>query len=416
MRVGGIDVARGERRRIDLFAARLYTHSELEIPVQVVRGRRDGPRLVVCAALHGDEINGVEVIRRVLRIPKLEEKLRGTLIAVPIVNVFGFIEQSRYLPDRRDLNRSFPGSPKGSLASQMARLFLDEVINGSDAVIDLHTGSHDRCNLPQLRVSPADAEGMRLGRAFGPPVILTNRPARGTLRDAAVRRGTPALVYEAGQALRFEDEAVRPGLEGIKRVMRELGMLPKLRKKKVIESLVATRSTWIRAPTSGVFHVENKLGSRVKKKDVVGTISDPFGVEETLVRATASGLIIGRLERPLVHRGDALIHLARLEVPAGSSPKAQKTPKTPKTREPEEPEEPEKPEKPEKTQGPEETRKTPGKSRTRKSPTKKAAKVAKAPTKKTTKASAASEASPRSSEAGGSRAAAESDEELGSES
>ncbi len=190
MKVGGEEIARGERRRIDLFAARLYTHSKLEIPVQVIRGRRDGPRLVVCAALHGDEINGVEVIRRVLRTPKLETKLRGTLIAVPIVNVFGFIEQSRYLPDRRDLNRSFPGASKGSLASQMARLFLDEVINGSDAVIDLHTGSNARCNLPQIRINPNDAESMRLARAFDAPLILTNRAARGTLRHAAVSQGT----------------------------------------------------------------------------------------------------------------------------------------------------------------------------------------------------------------------------------
>ncbi len=315
MKIGGVEIARGERRRVDLFAARLYPHSELEIPVQVIRGRRDGPRLVVCAALHGDEINGVEVIRRVLRTPKLEQKLRGTLIAVPIVNVFGFIEQSRYLPDRRDLNRSFPGASKGSLASQMARLFLEEVIDGSDAVIDLHTGSNARCNLPQIRISPDDAESMRLARAFDAPLILTNRAARGTLRHAAVSRGTPTLVYEAGQALRFEEEAIRPGVLGVKRVMREMGMLPKLRKKKKPQSLVSSKSTWIRAPIGGVFHVESKLGAIVKKQEVLGSISDPFGVEETPVRATTKGLIIGRLERPLVHRGDAVIHLARVVEP-----------------------------------------------------------------------------------------------------
>lgn len=320
MNIGGVEIARGERRTVDLFAARLYTHATLEIPVQVVRGRHDGPRLLLCAALHGDEINGVEVIRRVLRTPALEKKLRGTLVAVPVVNVFGFVQQSRYLPDRRDLNRSFPGSNRGSLAARMARHFLEEVVDGSDFGIDLHTGSNDRCNLPQIRIALGDSRGMKLGRAFGAPVILPSRPPRGTLRDAAVRRGTSIMVYEAGQALRFEEGAIRTGVRGVKRVMRELGMLPKLRKPTRVESRVAQGSRWIRAPIGGVFRVECKLGAMVRKKDVVGSISDPFGADETRVLAPSRGLIIGRLERPLVHRGDALMHLAKVgEIDAEAS-------------------------------------------------------------------------------------------------
>ena len=313
VKIGGVEIDRGERRIVELFAARLYTHAKLEIPVEIVRGRRDGPRLLLCAALHGDEINGVEVIRRVLQTPALEEKLRGTLVAVPVVNVFGFVQQSRYLPDRRDLNRSFPGSVKGSLAARMARQFLDEVVDGSDFGIDLHTGSNDRCNLPQIRISAADRQAKDLALAFGVPVILTNRAPRGTLRKAAINRGMSMMVYEAGRALRFEESAIRPGVLGVKRVMRGLGMLPKLRKKTLSEPLVTSRSRWIRAPIGGVFRIECKLGATVRKKDVVGTISDPFGAEETRVHAGSEGLIIGRLERPLVHRGDALIHLARLE-------------------------------------------------------------------------------------------------------
>lgn len=310
--IGGVEIGRGERRIVDLFAARLYTHATLEIPVHVVRGKRAGPRLLLCAALHGDEINGVEVIRRVLKTPSLEKKLRGTLVAVPVVNVFGFVQQSRYLPDRRDLNRSFPGSAKGSLAARMARLFLEEVVDGSDFGIDLHTGSNDRCNLPQIRVGAGDQLTADLARSFGAPVILTARPPRGTLREAAVRRGTPVMVFEAGQALRFEEEAIRAGVLGVRRVMREMGMLPKLRKKKSYDPMVTSRSLWIRAPIGGVFRVQSKLGATVQKKDIVGTVSDPVGSEETLVLAPSRGLIIGRLERPLVHRGDALIHLARM--------------------------------------------------------------------------------------------------------
>lgn len=312
VKVGGVEIGRGERRTVDVFAARLYTHSKLEIPVQVVRGRRDGPRLLLCAALHGDEINGVEVIRQVLKTPSLEKKLRGTLVAVPVVNVFGFVQQSRYMPDRRDLNRSFPGSSTGSLAARMARLFLDEIVEGADFGIDLHTGSNDRCNLPQLRIAPEDEVAETMARAFGAPVILVRKAPRGTLRKAAVKRGIPFMVFEAGQALRFEEGAIRAGVRGVRRVMREMGMLPRLRsKKKPREPMIASRSRWIRAPIGGVFRVQSELGATVRRKDVVGTVSDPFGSEEKRVLAPSAGLIIGRLERPLVHRGDALIHLAK---------------------------------------------------------------------------------------------------------
>lgn len=318
--IGGERVGRGERRIVELLATRLYTGAELKIPVHVVRGRREGPRLFLCAALHGDEINGVEVIRRVLRLGEMEE-LRGTLIAVPVVNVFGFVQQSRYLPDRRDLNRSFPGSLKGSLAAQVARSFLDEVVDGSDLGIDLHTASHDRCNLPQVRIEPGDPLLEAMAVAFAPPVVLPGKAPRGTLRGAAGRRGTPVLVYEAGQALRFEEEAIEPGVRGVVGVMRELEMLPRSEAgRDVPPPLTATSSRWIRAPIGGVFRVGVELGARVLKGERLGTVSDPLGSEEEEVEAPAAGLIIGRLERPLVYRGEAVLHLADVEAPQTGSP------------------------------------------------------------------------------------------------
>jgi predicted deacylase len=312
VRIGGVEIGRGERLVVPLFAARLYTQTRLEIPITVIRGKRDGPRLLLSAALHGDEINGVEVIRRVLKTPGLERKLRGTLVAVPVVNVFAFVQQSRYVPDRRDLNRSFPGSTRGSLASRMARAFLEEVVDGSDLLIDLHTGTNDRCNLPQLRVSPGDARARELARSFGVSVILLSSPPRGTLRRAAVKRGVPVLVFEGGQALRFEEKPIRAGVLGVLRIMREMGMLPPLRRRRrPREPLVTGKSAWIRAPVGGVFRARVELGARVRRRELVGTISDPVGAYERRVLAPSRGIIIGRLERPLVHRGDAVMHLAR---------------------------------------------------------------------------------------------------------
>ncbi len=265
----------------------------------------------------------MEIIRRVLRSAELEA-LAGLLIAVPVVNVFGFVQQSRYLPDRRDLNRSFPGSLKGSLAARLGRMFLEEVVKGSDYGIDLHTGSHARCNLPQVRIVPDDSELERLAAAFGAPVILPGKAPRGTLRGAAEKMGISLLVYEAGQALRFEEEAIQPGVRGVLAVMRELGMLPAAeRAPRSPPPRVATGSRWIRAPIGGVFRVGVELGSEVRKGERVGTVSDPLGSEETRVKAPADGLIVGRLERPLVHRGEGLLHL----VEVGSSEDGDRSPR-----------------------------------------------------------------------------------------
>ncbi len=312
--IGGERIAPRSRRLIELRLPPLYVHSPLTVPVHIIRGAKSGPRLFVSAALHGDEINGTEIIRRLLKQSALK-RLRGTLVAVPIVNVYGLIHQSRYLPDRRDLNRSFPGSVKGSLAARLAHLFMTEIVKKCTHGIDLHTGAIHRSNLPQIRANLDDAETARLAESFGVPVLLNANLRDGSLREAAAEQGIPMLLYEAGEALRFDEVSIRAGVKGVIQVMRSLQMLPdrRSRSKHPREPFVARSSVWVRASASGLFRKVCALGARVKRGEVLGLIDDPFGGEEYEVTATASGIIIGCSQIPLVHEGEALFHIARFE-------------------------------------------------------------------------------------------------------
>jgi predicted deacylase len=311
--MGGVEVRAGQRLTIDLPVAPLQTHAEMAMPVQVLHGTQPGPRLFVSAAMHGDEINGVEIISRLLqRLPF--RRLRGTLIAVPVVNVYGFINQSRYLPDRRDLNRFFPGSEKGSLASRLAWLLMHEVVAHCTHGIDLHTGSNHRSNLPQIRANMNHPETRRLARAFGAPVTINASVRDGSLREAVGSRGIPMLLYEAGEALRFDEIGIRLGVRGILAVMRIIGMLPESRRQRLpVEPLMALSSTWVRAPSSGILRTSIALGRQVMAKRVLGTIGDPFGEDSVQVQSPVDGLVIGRLNLPLVYQGDALFHIARFD-------------------------------------------------------------------------------------------------------
>lgn len=311
--IGGTEVLPGERRTIDLPVTDLSTHTPITMPIHVVCGRRPGPTLFICAALHGDEINGVEIIRRLLRLTALK-RLQGSLIAVPIVNVLGFVSQSRYLPDRRDLNRSFPGSAQGSLAGRLARLFLDEIVAKATHGIDLHTAAIHRDNFPQVRANLDDPESERLAQAFGVPFVINTSFREGSLREAAAALSVPVIVYEAGEALRFDENCIRAGVKGVVRVMRQLEMLaPSSRKTRRVKPLVIRSSKWVRAPHSGLLRSATALGSAVSEGQLLGVISDPFGENEVAVRASASGVVIGRSNIPLVHEGDALFHIARHE-------------------------------------------------------------------------------------------------------
>jgi predicted deacylase len=311
--IGGVTTAPGARQIVDLPVADLYTHAEVHMPVQVVNGARPGPTLFVCAAVHGDELNGVEIIRRLLAYRGLR-RLRGALMAIPIVNVHGFLDQSRYLPDRRDLNRSFPGGKKGSIAARLADLFTREILERADCGIDIHTGALHRSNLPQIRANLDDPATLELARAFAVPVIINANLRDGSLREAAANRGIPSLLYESGEALRFDEVGIRAGLRGVLRVMRRLKMLPaRQQKRAAVEPVVARETRWIRAPASGIVRTHAVLGQRVKTGDVLAVVSDPFGQKESLATAAFPGLVIGRTNLPLAHEGDALFHIAAFE-------------------------------------------------------------------------------------------------------
>ncbi|MBE9043274.1 succinylglutamate desuccinylase/aspartoacylase family protein [Pleurocapsales cyanobacterium LEGE 10410] len=302
-------VSPGQLRRFELPVSRLATKTLVSLPVTVINGIAPGPKLWLSAAIHGDELNGVEIIAQVLgRINP--QKLRGTIIAVSIVNVFGFIEQSRYLPDRRDLNRSFPGSETGSLASRLANLFMREIVDRSTHGIDLHTAAVHRINLPQIRANLEDEMTYRCAKAFGAPLMMHASTRDGSLRHAATNKGIPVLLYEAGEALRFDPLAIRVGVAGILGVMNCLEMYRDELAPTVGNSLKTTKSKWMRASCGGIFHLEVNLGDKVAKKQELGYITNAFGEKRVAVRANVNGIVISYTQNPLVNQGDAIIHLA----------------------------------------------------------------------------------------------------------
>ncbi len=324
--IGGVQIRPGSAQNVEFRLPLLYTHTPVVMSARVLRGRCDGPRLFVSGAVHGDEINGVEIVRRLARLPALK-RLCGTLILVPVVNVYGFVRQSRYLPDRRDLNRSFPGSDEGSLAARLASAFLDEVVDKSDFGIDLHTGAVHRDNLPQVRadLGAANPAIERLARAFGSAVILNSETRDGSLREAAAERGVPVIVYEGGEALRFDESVIRAGVNGVLGVMRELGMLKPTQSnggKSRPDPLLARSSQWVRAPCSGILRAEKGLGAMVNRQEILGWIADTLGENEIALKSPVAGIIIGKVNLPLVNEGEALYHIARPEAasPATDDP------------------------------------------------------------------------------------------------
>lgn len=312
--IGGQTIQPGTNVFIDLPLPALYTHTPMTMPVHVINGKKSGARLFISAAIHGDELNGVEIIRRLLKDPVLK-RLKGTLIALPMVNVYGIIHHSRYLPDRRDLNRSFPGSKKGALASRIAELFMSEIVANSTHGIDLHTGAVHRSNLPQIRANLEDEVTLAMAQAFNVPVLINANLRDGSLRESAAGQGIPMLLYEAGEALRFDEISIRAGVRGILNVMRHLGMIANRKTPKTTykEPYIAHSTTWIRAPGSGIFRTLKSLGCRVSKNELLGLVSDPVSSLDVEVITPFSGIIIGRSEIPLVHEGEAVYHIARFE-------------------------------------------------------------------------------------------------------
>jgi predicted deacylase len=313
--IGSHRVRAGSTKEVELPITRMVTGGDVSLPVQVVHGREPGPTVWVSAAIHGDEVLGVEVIRQVLAAVS-PKAMRGTLLAVPVVNVLGFMSGSRYLPDRRDLNRSFPGSARGSLASRIAHLFMTEVVAKCEVGIDLHTAADRRANLPQIRGDLEDPRTRELAGAFGAPVMLHARLRDGSLRQAARDVGATVLLYEAGEAMRFDPEPISVGVLGVRRVLAALDMVDPPEADVAdapVPSAVSHSSGWVRARGTGILHLEVQLGEYVEAGRRLGGLSDTFGRRVRLVHADRSGIVIGLTRAPMVHAGDALVHIAEVD-------------------------------------------------------------------------------------------------------
>jgi predicted deacylase len=314
--IGGEKVPAGTRKLVDLPVSKLSNRTPVTLPVHVLHGPRPGPAMFVSAAIHGDELNGVEIIRRVLRSLQ-PSNLSGTLLCAPVVNAYGFIGRSRYLPDRRDLNRAFPGSPNGSLAARLAYLFLNEVIKRCEFGVDLHTAAVHRVNLPQIRAALTNRPRCReLSEAFGSQVVLEAPERSGSLRRAAREAGVDVLVYEGGEGLRLDEFAIKAGVDGITNVMLKTGMI-ELAEGAVREPdashrppMFANASKWVRAPDGGIFRTVKKIGHAVSEGETIGWVANPYDDSQTEIRSPRRGIIIGSTTLPVVNMGDALFHIA----------------------------------------------------------------------------------------------------------
>ncbi len=305
----------------------MIDHQPLSMTVHVARGKKAGPCLLVSAGIHGNEICGVEVARLLLKM-RLLKRLRGDLIVVPVVNMPAFMARSRYLPDRRDLNRLFPGSSQGSLGGRLASLFVEEIVSHCTHAIDLHSGAVNRPNLPQLRISHGDEVAMDMAKAFHAPVVIESPVREGTLRQTLWSKQVPTLLYEAGEANRLDRASVRYGVRGLVSLMRSLLMLPQERAggpKRRQRTVVASETFWERAPVGGIFTPSTELGRAVKTGEQLGIVADPFGRGEMKVKAREGGVIIGCCRDAAVDEGDALFHIALTHDPAKDEIQIQKS-------------------------------------------------------------------------------------------
>lgn len=309
MNIAGNDISPGETKWIDINIAKLPSGTIIDIPIVVHRSRKEGPTLMLIAGMHGDEINGVEIMRRIIK-EKLYKVSVGNVICIPIINIFGFINFSRDVPDGKDINRSFPGSKTGSLASQVAHFLMEEIIPHIDYGIDFHTGGARINNYPQIRVKTDDPQNLELAKAFCTHFIL-NSPFRDrSLRKEAFRLGKRILVYEGGESLRLRKNAIDEGIEGMLRVMKHLKMIKEAPKPNSSSKIIDS-STWLRAKAAGLHYSNFRNGSQIDARKVIGVVSDPYGNYETKIKAPHDGYIIGINNNPVVNRGDALFHFGK---------------------------------------------------------------------------------------------------------
>lgn len=304
----GVEIERGESRMLDFDVAKLHTRNSIKVPIFIERAKKDGPVVLLLGGVHGDEINGVEIVRRIIR-KKINKPTRGTIISIPVFNIFGFLNLSRKFPDGRDLNRVFPGSAKGSLASQFAHEFKKEIAPHVDYVIDFHSGGGNRVNVAQTRCMLDDEKTLELAKVFAAPFIVHSKTIPKSLRETFRGLGKTALIFEGGKSMFYDEEAIGYGVQGVKNVLHFL----KMKRPKSItrtESIVIKKSKWLRASHSGMFHVRVQNGAWVPKKTVMGIITDPFGSFERKVFAPFDCYVFCVNVSPIVNRGDAVFHVS----------------------------------------------------------------------------------------------------------
>lgn len=318
--IGGNSIEPGTKKTILFPAPNLNTQIKMDIPVHVFHGKKKGPKLFICSSIHGDELNGIEIIRRIHEHIKIKH-LHGTIITIPVVNIYGVIMQTRYLSDRRDLNRAFPGSKKGTLAARLAHGLIKQVVSHCDYGIDLHTGALGRLNMPQLRVDFSTPLSKTFAKSFRSPVILESKQRVGSLRQASQKLGIPVIVYEGGEALRYNEICIRAGVRGILNVLAHLKML-KIKEKHrehTSKSFITNASRWIRSPASGlVIPSGDVLARAVKKGEILAHIEDPLLMNPPIkVIAPFKGIVIGQALKAIATEGDALYHIASFKKLSG---------------------------------------------------------------------------------------------------
>lgn len=308
LRIDGHTIRKGESKYIELNIARLPSGTQINMPVHVHRSEKPGPVVLLSGGMHGDEVNGIEIIRRFLNKDISGKLLRGSIIAMPIINVYGFINFSRDVPDGKDVNRSFPGKEDGSLASMVAHTLTSQILPHIDFGIDFHTGGASRTNYPQIRYEEGDKLAEEISGAFSAPFTLNSAVIRGSFRETAKTLGKTVIVFEGGETLRIDTKTVDEGLQGIKRVLHHFDMLPKA-PKQFHPTLYFKESHWIRAEVSGLFRHKKESGKKVKKGQTIGYISSPTNDYSVKVKSPYEGYIIGHNNFPLIHKGDALFHI-----------------------------------------------------------------------------------------------------------
>ncbi|MEQ8357947.1 MAG: succinylglutamate desuccinylase/aspartoacylase family protein [Cytophagales bacterium] len=312
MIINNEEIKPGETRSLEVNIAKLPSHSSIDISITVSRAIKEGPVLLLSGGLHGDEINGIEIVRRIIE-QEYNIPIKGTIICIPIINVFGFIHFSRNVPDGKDVNRSFPGNKNGSLASRVAYYLMKDIIPKIDYGIDFHTGGADRTNYPQTRGLFSNSKVRELADVFHAPFTLHSKYRPKSIRQSAAKLGKTILVYEGGESARFDEFAIQKGIEGALRVIKHLGMSDIKIKNPEYENVFINHSSWIRARASGLFQTLVSSGDKVEARQVVGNITDPFGDFKVAVKSTYTGYVIGLNNNPIIHQGDAIMHIGLVQ-------------------------------------------------------------------------------------------------------